>query len=156
MVSTASGPTQVTDAHSLERQEMSRLLSLDLEFVDIVIAFQLQQQHEYELGPKSEAFLKLLQRVLKRKHLLVDASARKRAAAAASAESNYSYDGTRLYRKVYNHDCNEWVERIVITSGGVKSLWFNGRKRPLSLRKRLLMEFHDEEATGAHSSAKDT
>ena len=90
----------------------------------------MQQEHGYELGSKSETFLKLLQRVLKRKHLLVDASAHKRAAAAASAASNYSYDGTRLYRKVYNHDSSEWVERIVIPSGGVKSLWFNGRKRP--------------------------
>ena len=39
LVSATSGPIPVTDAHSLERQEMSRLLFLDPEFVDIVIAF---------------------------------------------------------------------------------------------------------------------
>ena len=78
---------------------MSRLLSLDPELIDIVLAFELQQRHGYEPESKSEAFLKLLQRVLKRKHLLVDASARKRAAAAANATTNYIYDGTGMYRK---------------------------------------------------------
>ena len=81
------------------------------------------------------------------------ASARK---IAVRSMDNYSHDGHRLYRKLYDHDREEWIERVVIPAGGLKSLWDNGRKRPLTLRRKLLLEFHDEEASGAHLNATDT
>ena len=69
---------------------------------------------------------------------------------------NYIYGGHYLYRRVYDFNRQEHVERVVIPSGGLKSLWHNGRKRSLTLRRRLLLEHHDEEASGAHSNARDT
>ena len=48
------------------------------------------------------------------------------------------------------------VERSVVPKGGLKSLTFNGRRRQLTLRRRLLLEHHDSDAQGVHPSAENT
>ena len=97
------------------------------------------------LEGKEDHHVTLLSSALRRIHAFTHNAARKRANTACNAMQHYTYDGYRLFRKFYDHNQGEWVERVVIPAGGLKSLWYNGRKRALTLRRRLLLEYHDEE-----------
>ena len=64
------------------------------------------------------------------------------------------YDGS-LFCRVKQED-EELVDLIVVPVGVIRSFKFNGRRYRLSLRKSLLLLYHDSELTGAHSSSRDT
>ena len=69
---------------------------------------------------------------------------------------DYTCDGLMLFRRIHDAVQERIVERSVVPAGGTKSLMFNGRLRNLTLRRRLILEYHDAEAPGAHSSEKET
>ena len=59
-----------------------------------------------------------------------------------------------LFKRV-EHE-GEWVVRAYVPQGGLRSFWFNGRRYRLTLRRQMLLLYHDSELIGAHSSARDS
>ena len=69
---------------------------------------------------------------------------------------DFSFDGTCLYKRIYDATEARVVGRMVVPAGGAKSLTYNGRRRTLTPRRRLLLEKHDSDAQGFHPSAEHT
>ena len=67
-------------------------------------------------------FVKYVTSALCRAYPLTLTTARKRAISVITSMDNDSWDNHRLYRKRYDHHREEWVERVVIPAGGLKSL----------------------------------
>ena len=66
------------------------------------------------------------------------------------------YEPELLRRVIWDHRGNGVVERVVIPSGQLRAIYYNGRKYRLTLRRQLLLYFHDSETMGAHSGATAT
>ena len=78
----------------------------------------------------------------------------KRAEAAVAAMKHYELDEL-LYRMVFN-STGERVRRVVVPNGGLRSFLYNGRRYRLTMRRTLLLLYHDSESMGGHPSAKET
>ena len=78
----------------------------------------------------------------------------RRSEAAVTNIKDYTCDERMLYRNVYDGVPERTVERVVLPEGVTQSLTFNGRRRTLTLRRRLIVEYHDSKAPRAYSSEK--
>ena len=135
-----------------ERLELTRLLCLDPDFCDIVIAREvLQQARSY--GPE-QLFVEIKQKIQQTFKLDKKVSAR-RASLAVKQAGDYLFDGI-LFRHVYSDVEQVFGLKAVIPIGGMRSFWYNGRQYRLTLRKTLLLLYHDSEMMGGHSSREDT
>ena len=135
-----------------ERVELSRLLCLDPDFCDIIVVRELLQK-PLELTP-DELFLQIKDHIRKTFH--VDKRVASRTAAVAIKQaSDYLFDGI-LFRYIFDDIEQSYGLRAVVPTGGLRSFWYNGRKYRLSVRKSLLLQFHDSETMGGHSSREDT
>ena len=143
-----------TSPGEYERAELARLQLKDPEFSDIIMAFQSFQEVEKKEGDGTTNDLVF-------KHLRVrlagpTPSRAKRSDAAVNLMPHYAWDDKVLWRKVHDVSSNSFVQRLVIPAGGLRSFWFNGRKYRLSIRKQILLMYHDGELAGAHTSVRDT
>ena len=128
----------------------------DQEFVGSKHACKLQLSGNFEFGEFHNSELKQLSQVLIYTHHLQQGQAHKRAASALQAMKSYAFDGARLFRQLYANKKDELLERLVVSAGGMKAMLHNGRKMRFTLRKRIVLEYYDEEAMGDHTSARYT
>ena len=135
-----------------ERLELSRLLCVDNDFCDIVIVREVLQTAS-DFNP-DELFLKIKQLIIQTFKVEKREAAR-RAALAIRQAGEFLFDGI-LFRWVYNETEQAYGLRAVIPAGGLRSFWYNGRKYRLTLRKSLLLLYHNSELMGGHSSREDT
>ena len=68
---------------------------------------------------------------------------------------NYFLD-TLLYTQVLDESTNSMVKRVVVPTGGLRSFRFNGYRYRPTLRKTLLLLYHDFELIGAHPGVRET
>ena len=143
-----------------ERDELSRLQRADPEFADIIIARSifLEVEHAAVISPDHRQVTE--DKVFRKVRDALDGKSlkekSKRAEVAVQAMVNYSYVAELLFRKVLNPVDNSMVDRMVIPAGGLRAFMFNGRRYKLTLRRALLLVYHDSESMGAHASVKDT
>ena len=79
-----------------------------------------------------------------------------RAAAGWKNATNFFFDGELLFKKIYDNTEQAFTYKMVVPAGGLRSFWYNGRNYRLSLRKTLLLLYHDSEMIGGHSNREDT
>ena len=81
--------------------ELSRLLSLDPDFADIILCFEIMRDREAkrsgEVDVDGDGFIKLVASTLCSRGALAQSVARKRAQAARNSMQHYTYDGHRLF-----------------------------------------------------------
>ena len=152
----ASDLSPTTDAHEFERDQIRFLLKRDPDFCDFVFAHEIALESHFRLGSDDRLIVDKLAKSLVRTETLQASAARKRAQAAVAQMPYFTFDGKRLFKRLHSASDGALVERLVVPRGGAKALIFNGRRRTLTLRRRLLLEEHDSDAQGFHLSAKDT
>ena len=121
----------------------------------MVLAFSVGRGSHIDPKGQDKLVESLCKRLVKRETLHVKA-ARKRAQQAVAAMADFSFDGVCLYRLLYEPTEGRVVERMVIPRGGSKALIFNGRKRELTLIRRMRLGYRDSSMQGVHPSARDT
>ena len=150
----ASGP------HAFERSRVTALQVATPEFGDVIAAHLtlrgLEERPDHQFS-EDELYAKTREQ-------LRDANPRVRSRRAETAIRRmglFTLDaGGCLFRKValdvgagLDAGC---VERVVVPAGGLRSFKYNGRMYRLTLRKSLLLLYHDSELTGAHSAERET
>ena len=68
----------------------------------------------------------------------------------------YSYRDGLLYKDVWDYTSLSFSPKVVVPKGGLRAFRYNGRLYKLPLRRQLLLNFHDSECMGMHSSAEET
>ena len=136
-------------AHAgFEQGEILRLQQADPDFGDLVIVRKAIQETKFTPDELYQHVKAQINSGNKRE----DA----RRATTALREAGDYWLGDVLYKKVYDETEGVFGLRCVIPAGGLRSFWYNGRSYRLSLRKSLLLMFHDSEILGAHSNREDT
>ena len=137
-----------------ERAELRRLQRADHEFRDIIAAAEVAIDMERTGRDVTSDILQA--EVKKRISDSSDKNRAKRAAAAVADLAAYQLKDELLHRQVWHDAERSHGLRMVVPEGGRRAFIFNGRKYALTLRKSLLLLYHDSSTMGAHSSAPDT
>jgi hypothetical protein len=129
------------------------MLAKDNDFQDVLIA-HLCMQSCTEANTSTKAIFELTRDVLV-KQGLGSRLAASRADIAVREMGKYTFDKL-LYREVFDPQTKTFASKAVVPSGGLRSFRYNGRRYRLSMRKSLLLLYHDGEAAGAHTSEEST
>jgi len=137
---------------SYDRAAVAALQKSDPEFADIVVALQVRNELKAENKYTEAEHYKRLKTALK------DEGDRpsKKADQALRHCPNYALVDGLLHREILDPKDNAFVQRVVVPVGGLRSFHYNGRHYRLSLRKSLLLLYHDSEMIGAHPGVRDT
>ena len=68
----------------------------------------------------------------------------------------YLLDGELLRRRVLDVSENSVIYAVVVPKGNYRSFTYNGARRYLTMRRTILLLYHDSETMGGHPSPKDT
>jgi len=137
-----------------EREQFGNLQRADADFKDIIVVLEVSLRLTQVSGSNVDQ-MQLYKEC--KKVLQADAgTASKRAESAIRQAEHYEMTDGLLNRVVLDSKCNEVGRRVVVPSGGMRSFHFNGRRYRLSMRKMLLLLYHDSESIGAHPGARDT
>jgi hypothetical protein len=126
----------------------------DKEFRDLVLVHDILNNKSIQ--NTSEAIFHAVRQAIMKSGESDKRVASKRTQIAIRDKNSYHYDNDFLFRKVFDSMQEAFTYKLVIPSGGLRSFWYNGRKQRLSLRKSLLLLYHDSEMAGGHSNRTDT
>ena len=135
-----------------EREAIASLQRKDPDFGDVIEALAIKDTLECEDRYTEAELYKLLKVSLK----VEGQGPSKRADQAIRLLPNYCLIDGLLHRELLDPKDNAFVQRVVVPSGGLRSFHYNGRQYRLSMRKSLLLLYHDSELIGAHPGVRDT
>jgi hypothetical protein len=144
-------------ARDFERNEVLRLTAKDPDFADLVVAHLCIQQLQLEPGTKpcdAEGLYDMVKAELVKRGV-GSRQATQRADVAIREMGDYLFDKL-LYRQTYDDSVQGYVSKAVVPRGGLKSFLYNGRRYRLTLRKSLMLLYHDSEMVGGHPNVVDT
>ena len=156
----APGPATADDAFAAvqgsksayDRAAVAALQAADPEFGDIIAALRVKAELITN-GTLTEAeHYKRLKAALKQD----GTGPSKRADQAIRLSSHYALEDGLLHRLVLDAKDNSFVLRVVVPEGGLRSFHYNGRQYRLSMRKSMLLLYHESELIGAHPGVRDT
>ena len=131
-----------------ERESIMKLQKADPEYKDIITALEAMKA----LGQDSDKTAVYNET---KKRLAADPGPSKRAEGAIQQMEHYKLDEL-LDRVVLDPSTNAAASRVVVPSGGLRVLYYNGRRYRLPLRKSILLLYHDGESIVGHPGVKDT
>ena len=137
---------------SFDREAVAALQKAGPEFGDIVAALRIKDELEAASAYTEAEHFKRLKGALRQEGV----GPSKRADQAIRLCQHYCLIDGLLHREVLDSKDNAFVQRVVVPAGGLRSFHFNGRQYRLSLRKAMLLLYHDSELIGAHPGVRDT
>ena len=79
----------------------------------------------------------------------------KRIEKAIKDSADYEFEDL-LRRRVLDPFSNAYAVRLAVPDGGLRAFHYNGQRYRLTLRKTILLLYHESEAMGAHQGFRDT
>jgi hypothetical protein len=135
-----------------DREAIRQLQLADPEYGSVMLALAANQELAKAGSTCDDA---AIYKELKKK-LNEKGSVGKKAEQAVRQMSHFNVENGMLYREVLDPRDNAYCQRLVVPEGGLRSFHFNGRRYRLTLKRSILLLYHDSETIGGHPGAKDT